>query len=101
MEDVYRVWDKNFQVYGAYKVWRQLHREGIPIARCTVERLMRRRGIAGARRGKQVITTVPDHSVPCPQDLVNRQFQVDRPNRLWVADFTYGTPRQRSPPVWG
>lgn len=89
MEDVYRVWDKNFQVYGAYKVWRQLHREGIPIARCTVERLMRRRGIAGVRRGKQVITTVPDRSVPCPQDLVNRQFQVDRPNRLWVADFTY------------
>ena len=89
MEDVYRVWDKKFQVYGAYKVWRQLHREGIPIARCTVERLMRRRGIAGVRRGKQVITTVPDRSVPCPQDLVNRQFQVDRPNRLWVADFTY------------
>ncbi len=89
MQEVYRIWDTNFQVYGAYKVWRQLHREDIPMARCTVERLMRRQGIAGVRRGKQVITTVPDRSVPCPQDLVNRQFQVDRPNRLWVADFTY------------
>ncbi|CAM5478541.1 Transposase InsO family protein OS=Eoetvoesiella caeni OX=645616 GN=DFR37_10875 PE=4 SV=1 [Eoetvoesiella caeni] len=77
------------RVYGADKVWRQLHREEQAVARCTVERLMRRLGIQGARRGKSVRTTVPDTSVPCPLDHVNRQFKADRPNQLWVSDFTY------------
>lgn len=89
MIDIYRVWDQNFQVYGARKIWRQMHRENKPIARCTVERLMRRLGIEGVRRGKRVRTTVPDSSRACPRDLVRRAFHADRPNRLWVADFTY------------
>ena len=84
-----RVWEANFQVYGADKVWRQMNREAIPVARCSVERLMRRRGLQGARRGKTPRTTVPDRSVPCPLDRVNRQFKADRPNQLWVSDFTY------------
>jgi putative transposase len=84
-----RVWQVNMRVYGADKVWRQLNREGIPVARCTVERLMRRRGLAGVRRGKIVRTTTPDAAAPCPRDHVNRQFVADRPNRLWVSDFTY------------
>jgi transposase InsO family protein len=66
-----------------------LNREGIRVARCTVERLMKRLGLEGVRRGKGVRTTVPDHAVPCPLDRVNRQFEADRPNRLWVSDFTY------------
>jgi len=77
------------QVYGADKVWRQLGREGHPVARCTVERLMRRRGLQGVRRGKVVRTTVSDNKVPCPLDRVNRQFRAERPNQLWVSDFTY------------
>jgi transposase InsO family protein len=66
-----------------------MNRENIPVARCTVERLMRRLGLQGVRRGKAVRTTVPDRSAPCPLDLVNRQFKADRPNQLWVSDFTY------------
>lgn len=77
------------QVYGAKKVWRQLNREGIEVARCTVERLMKRLGLEGVRRGKVVRTTIPDKAVPCPLDLVNRKFKADRPNQLWVSDFTY------------
>jgi len=77
------------KVYGADKVWRQLHREQQAIARCTVERLMRRLGIEGARRGKKVRTTAPDSAAPCPRDHVNRHFKADRPNQLWVSDFTY------------
>ena len=77
------------RVYGADKVWRQLHREEQAVARCTVERLMRRLGIQGARRGKSVRTTVPDTSAPCPLDHVNRHFKAQRPNQLWVSDFTY------------
>lgn len=77
------------QVYGADKVWRQLNREGVRVARCTVERLMRRLGLEGVRRGKVVRTTVPDRMVPCPLDRVHRQFKADRPNQLWVSDFTY------------
>ncbi len=77
------------QVYGVEKVWRQMHREGTPIARCTVERLMKRLGIEGVRRGKTVRTTIPDKALPCPLDRVNRQFRADRPNQLWVSDFTY------------
>ncbi len=84
-----RVWDANLRVYGADKVWKQMNREAIPVARCTVERLMRRLGLRGARRGKTVRTTVADRSVPCPLDRVNRQFTADRPNQLWVSDFTY------------
>ncbi len=89
MPEIHRVWERNMRVYGADKVWRQLHREEQAVARCTVERLMRRLGIQGARRGKSVRTTVPDTSVPCPLDHVNRQFKADRPNQLWVSDFTY------------
>ena len=84
-----RVWRANLQVYGVDKVWRQLGREGIPVARCTVERLMRRHGWRGVVRGKVVRTTVSDAHVPCPRDRVNRQFRAERPNQLWVSDFTY------------
>jgi len=87
--NIQRVWQANFQVYGADKVWRQLQREGIQVARCTVERLMRRLGLRGVRRGKVVQTTFGDTAAPCPLDRVNRQFKADRPNQLWVSDFTY------------
>jgi len=87
--EVQRVWHANMQVYGADKVWKQLNREGIGIARCTVERLMKRLGLQGVRRGKVVRTTVSDTSAPCPLDRVNRQFKAERPNQLWVSDFTY------------
>lgn len=89
MPHIQRVWQANFQVYGADKVWRQLQREGIQVARCTVERLMRRLGLRGVRRGKVVRTTFGDTAAPCPLDRVNRQFKADRPNQLWVSDFTY------------
>lgn len=87
--DIQRVWHANWQVYGADKVWLQMNREGIPVARCTVERLMRAMGLQGARRGRAVRTTTPDTSAPCPLDHVNRQFKASRPNELWVSDFTY------------
>ena len=87
--EIKRVWQANMQVYGADKVWRQLNREGHSVARCTVERLMKRQGLQGVRRGKIVRTTIPDTSAPCPLDKVNRQFRADRPNQLWVSDFTY------------
>ncbi len=64
-------------------------RDGMPVARCTVKRLMKRMGLHGVRRGKVVRTTVPDKAVPCPLDRVHRQFKADRPNQLWVSDFTY------------
>ena len=86
---IQRVWQANMQVYGADKVWRQLNREGVAVARCTVERLMRQQGLQGARRGNAVRTTIPDPKAPCPQDRVNRQFRAERPNQLWVSDFTY------------
>ena len=86
---IQRVWQANFQVYGADKIWRQLQREGIQVARCTVERLMRQQGLRGVRRGKVVRTTFGDTAAPCPLDRVNRQFKADRPNQLWVSDFTY------------
>ena len=79
----------NLQVYGADKVWRQLAREGTAVARCTVERLMRLQGLRGVMRGKVVRTTVCDAKAACPLDRVNRQFRAERPNQLWVADFTY------------
>ena len=84
-----RVWQVNMQVYGADKVWKQLNREGVRVARCTVERLMKRLGLEGVRRGKVVRTTISDKAAPCPLDRVNRQFKADRPNQLWVSDFTY------------
>lgn len=86
---VQRVWHANMQVYGADKIWKQMNREGIAVARCTVERLMRRLGLRGVRRGKVVRTTTPDANAPCPLDRVNRQFKAQRPNQLWVSDFTY------------
>ena len=87
--EIERVWQVNLQVYGADKVWRQLNREGVTVARCTVERLMRRQGLRGVMRGKVVRTTISDNKAPCPLDRVNRQFKAQRPNQLWVSDFTY------------
>jgi len=84
-----RVHEDNFGVYGARKVWRQLHREGIRVARCTVERLMRELGLEGVRRGKTRRTTIPDESANRPPDLVDRDFSATRPNQLWVADLSY------------
>jgi putative transposase len=84
-----RVWEENFEVYGVRKIWRQLGREGIGVARCTVARLMRQMGLQGVVRGKTKRTTVSDKATPCPLDRVNREFRVPRPNRLWVSDFTY------------
>lgn len=88
-EKIRRVFDENFQVYGARKVWLQLLRDGEKAARCTVERLMRAMGLQGAVRGKKIKTTVSDKATPCPLDKVNRKFTADRPDRLWVSDFTY------------
>lgn len=84
-----RVWEDNFQAYGARKVWRQLRREGCDVARCTVERLMREMGLQGITRGRRKRTTIPADKDPLPLDLVQRRFAADRPNQLWVADFTY------------
>jgi putative transposase len=83
------VHEDNFGVYGARKVWRQLLREGEPVARCTVERLMRQHGLAGVVRGASTRTTRADPAVDRPPDLVERSFTADRPNQLWVVDFTY------------
>ncbi len=87
--EIRRIYDENFQVYGARKVWRQLQREGFTVARGTVERLMRALGLQGVRRGARCRTTVPDDRAHRPVDHVNRRFQATRPNELWVADFTY------------
>ena len=87
---IQRVHDENFSVYGPRKVWRQVHREGHSVARCTVERLMQAMGLAGAVRGRAWKTTT--HSQPAldrPADLVDRTFVATRPNQLWVSDFTY------------
>jgi len=87
--EIQRVWDENHRVYGAEKVWKQLKREGIAVARCTVERLMRKLGLKGAVRGRTCRTTVSSPTAEPPGDLVQRQFTAHRPNQLWVADFTY------------
>ncbi len=88
--EIRRVHEQNLFVYGADKVWAQLNREGIRVARCTVERLMRAEGLSGARRGKAyVVTTRADDRQQRPADLVERQFRAPAPNRLWVADLTY------------
>jgi len=88
-EEISRVWRENYGVYGAVKVWKQLGREDIEAARCSVERLMRKLGLQGAIRGKKFKTTVTDDSLARPVDLVDRDFNATRPNQLWVADFTY------------
>lgn len=87
--DIQRVWENNFKVYGANKIWRQLLREGIRVARCTVERLMKKLEIQGIRRGKKCWTTIADNLLDRPTDKVNRQFLATRPNQLWVADITF------------
>jgi putative transposase len=88
-QEIQRVWDENFQVYGARKIWRQLCREGVAVARCSVERLMRSLGLRGAVRGGKRRTTISRDQTDYPADLVKRQFAAIRPNQLWVADFTY------------
>ena len=84
-----RIFEENFQVYGARKIWQQLKREGQDVARCTIERLMKRLGLQGAVRGKPIKTTISDKKSPCPLDKVNRKFTAPKPNQLWVSDFTY------------
>jgi transposase InsO family protein len=88
-QEIRRVFAANFGVYGVRKVWRQMWREGIAVARCTVARLMRQMGLQGVVRGKSIKTTVSDAAAPCPRDRVNRQFTAPRPNALWVSDFTF------------
>ena len=89
LPEVRRVWEDNYRVYGVRKVWRQLLREDHSVARCTVERLMRELGIRGVVRGKKVFTTIPDDALDRPQDRVERRFEADYPNQLWVTDITY------------
>jgi transposase InsO family protein len=89
-EEIERVWKENRSVYGARKVWLQLRREGVLVARCTVERLMRQMGLRGVVRGRRYqATTIVDEAAQRPADLVQRNFTADRPNQLWVADLTY------------
>jgi putative transposase len=89
LAEIQRVHQANYGVYGARKVWKQLNREGITVARCTVERLMRAHGITGLIRGAKRRTTIPDPAAPRPPDLVERKFVATRPNQLWVSDLTY------------
>ena len=88
-EEIKRVWKENHSVYGVRKVWRQLNRESIRVARCTVARLMKRMGLQGVVRGRRCKTTISNPAFEYPMDLVKRQFKATRPNQLWVADFTY------------
>jgi transposase InsO family protein len=90
-----RVHDASFGLYGTRKVWHQLRREGMAVAKCTVERLMSAMGLAGVRRGKKTVTTVSDPKAACPLDKVNREFRVSRPNALWVVELAsppFGSP---------
>jgi transposase InsO family protein len=88
--EIRRVWEENLSVYGVVKVWKQLKREGVRVARCSVKRLMRQMGLSGAVRGRAFkVTTVADESAKRPADLVQREFRADGPNQLWVADLTY------------
>jgi putative transposase len=89
LSEIRRVHAANYGVYGARKVWKQLNREGVMVARCTVERLMRQAGITGLVRGAKRRTTIPDPTAPKPTDLVKREFVAARPNQLWVSDITY------------
>ena len=84
-----RIYDENYKVYGARKIWRALHREGIQTGRCSVERLMRQLGIQGVVRGRPKRTTITEETTDRPTDLVERDFSARRPNQLWVADLTY------------
>jgi putative transposase len=87
---IQRIWDEHYQVYGPRKVWKQLKRDGVVVARCTVRRLMHAMGLQGAVRGRAwVTTTQPAPAAGRPSDLVERDFHASRPNQLWVADFTY------------
>ena len=88
-----RVWEENYRVYGVRKVWRQLHREGIAVARCTVARLMRDLDLRGVVRGRRVRTTTPVATLPCPVDRVNRVFDAPRPNRARAAEAEVNIPR--------
>jgi len=88
-EQIDRVWHENREVYGARKVWKELRREEIEVARCTVERLMGKLGLQGVVRGRKPKTTIPDDAAARPTDLVQRDFTATRPNQLWVADLTY------------
>jgi transposase InsO family protein len=92
--EIQRVHAENFGVYGSRKVWKQLQREGFPVARCTIERLMRVLGLRGAARGQVKLTTVSRPGDARPGDLVQRKFKADAPEQLWVADFTYVRTRQ-------
>jgi len=87
--EIDRLWRANREVYGAKKVWRAMHRQGVAVARCTVERLMRDLGLKGEVRGRGVRTTWSDPAAANPLDRVNRNFTAQRPNQLWVADFTF------------
>ena len=89
LPQIRRVFDENFAIYGVRRVWRQLGRENMTVARCTVARLMHQMGLHGVVRGKALRTKVSDRATPCPADRVNRQFQAPRPNALWLSDFTY------------
>ena len=86
---IQKIWDDNWKVYGVRKAWRQLNREGVDVARCTVGRLMTSMGLRGIIRGKAMKTTVSNPLTPCPRDKVKRQFRAPAPNMLWVSDFTY------------
>ena len=88
-DEIQRVWDENFKVYGARKVWLELVREGHTVARCTIERLMRQMGLQGARRGQRFKVTTVSDGAHRPPDLVKRDFTATQPNQLWVADLTY------------
>ena len=87
--EIGRIHEHSDGTYGADKVWRQLRREGVQVARCTVERLMRQERLEGVRRGRKRRTTIPGDQVGRPRDLVDRDFTADAPNELWVSDFTY------------
>jgi putative transposase len=88
-QDIQRVWSDSDGLYGGRKIWHQLRREDVAVARSTVERLMRTMGIAGVVRGRRPRTTIPSAAADRPLDLVKRRFEADAPNRLWVADMTY------------
>jgi putative transposase len=89
LEQIKQIHADNYSVYGARRVHQQLRRQGVSVARCTIERLMRAEGIEGVRRGSRTRTTTPDEAAPRPPDLVNRHFTADRPDQLWLADITY------------
>ena len=95
-EAIKRVHDASYGHYGTRKVWHQLRREGVAVAKCTVERLMRAMGLAGVRRRKKTVTTISNPKAPCPLDKVNREFRVSRPNALWVVVFPTSIPGRGS-----